>query len=149
MWFKKRLLSSQLLLSIHFCVFVCAHSLNCVRLCDPMDCGLPGSSVHGVFQAILERVVISYSKGVFPTWGWNLCLLRLPHWQEYSLPLCHLRSLYIYSSVKYIHIVVQYISKTCKSCKFETLPIKHLFPPLLVKPEVTAIQLSVSMTLTS
>ena len=35
-------------------------------LCDPMDCSLPGSSVHGIFQAkILERVVISSSKGSF------------------------------------------------------------------------------------
>ena len=31
--------------------------------CDPMDCSLPGSSVHGVFQArILEWVAISYSR---------------------------------------------------------------------------------------
>ena len=28
-----------------------------VALCDPMDCGLPGSSVHGIFQArVLEWV---------------------------------------------------------------------------------------------
>ena len=31
--------------------------------CDPMDCSLPGSSVHGIFQArILEWVAISFSK---------------------------------------------------------------------------------------
>ena len=30
-----------------------------------MDCSLPGSSVHGMFQArILERVAISYSRGL-------------------------------------------------------------------------------------
>ena len=28
-------------------------SLSRVRLCDPMDCSLPGSSVHGIFQAIV------------------------------------------------------------------------------------------------
>ena len=34
----------------------------CLTLCDPMDCSLPGSSVHGVFQAIvLERIAISFS----------------------------------------------------------------------------------------
>ena len=34
--------------------------LSCVQLCDPMDCGLPGSSVHGILQTrILERVAIS------------------------------------------------------------------------------------------
>ena len=39
-------------------------SLSCVRLfCDPMDCSLPGSSVHGIFQArILEWVAMSSSR---------------------------------------------------------------------------------------
>ena len=31
---------------------------------DPLDCNLPGSSVHGIFQArILERDALSFSKG--------------------------------------------------------------------------------------
>ena len=30
-----------------FCVFVHALWLSRVRLCDPMDCSPPGSSVHG------------------------------------------------------------------------------------------------------
>ena len=33
-------------------------------LCDPMDCSLPGSSVHGIFQAIvLEWIAIFFSRG--------------------------------------------------------------------------------------
>ena len=33
-------------------------------LCDPRDCSLPGSSVHGISQArILEGVAISFSRG--------------------------------------------------------------------------------------
>ena len=36
----------------------------CLTLCDPMDCGLPGFYVHGIFQArILEWVAISFSSG--------------------------------------------------------------------------------------
>ena len=32
-------------------------------LCDPMDCSLPGSTIHGIFQArILEWVAISFSR---------------------------------------------------------------------------------------
>ena len=32
-------------------------------LCDPMECSLPGSSVRGIFQAvILEWVAISFSR---------------------------------------------------------------------------------------
>ena len=35
---------------------------SCPTLCDPMDCSLPGSSVHGIFQAwIPEWVAISFS----------------------------------------------------------------------------------------
>ena len=37
---------------------------SCPALCDPMDCSLPGSSVHGIFQAIvLEWIAISFSRG--------------------------------------------------------------------------------------
>ena len=37
---------------------------SCLTLCDPMDCSLPGSSIHGIFQArVLEWVAISYSRG--------------------------------------------------------------------------------------
>ena len=36
----------------------------CLTLCDPMDCILPGSSVHEIFQARkLEWVAISSSRG--------------------------------------------------------------------------------------
>ena len=36
----------------------------CLTLCDPVDCSLPGSSIHGILQArILERVAISFSRG--------------------------------------------------------------------------------------
>ena len=38
-------------------------SLSCPALCDPMDYSLPGSSIHGIFQAkILEWVAISFSR---------------------------------------------------------------------------------------
>ena len=56
------------------CVCVCArararthtrmNALSCLVLCDPMDCNLPGSSVHGISQArIQEWVAISFSRG--------------------------------------------------------------------------------------
>ena len=33
----------------------------CLSLSDPMDCSLPGSSAHGIFQArVLEWVAIMY-----------------------------------------------------------------------------------------
>src|SRR5574341_884087 len=57
---------------------VCCHSLFqcmklksesevaelCPTLSDPTDCSLPGSSVHGIFQAVvLEWIAISFSRG--------------------------------------------------------------------------------------
>ena len=39
-----------------------AHS--CLTFSDPMDCSLPGSSVHGIFQArVLEWGAIAFSRG--------------------------------------------------------------------------------------
>ena len=37
---------------------------SCPTLRDPMDCSLPGSSAHGIFQArVLEWLAISFSRG--------------------------------------------------------------------------------------
>ena len=48
----------------------------CPVLCKPMDCSLPGSSVHGILQVrILEWVVISFLQGIFCIQGSNPVLL--------------------------------------------------------------------------
>ena len=48
----------------------------CLILCNPMDCSLPGSYVHGILQArILQWAATPSSKGIFPTQGSNLGLL--------------------------------------------------------------------------
>ena len=44
---------------------------SCPTLCDPMDCSLPGSSVHGIFHG--------KSIGV----GCH-CLLRVHYWKEWK-----------------------------------------------------------------
>ena len=49
---------------------------SCPALCDPMDCSLPGSSVHGNFQAIvLEWIAISFSSA----WKWTVKVKSLSH----------------------------------------------------------------------
>ena len=46
------------------CVCVCVCDLVVSTLCDPVDCRLSGSSLHGIFQArILKWVAISYFRG--------------------------------------------------------------------------------------
>ena len=56
-----RYITSWFSLCIYDCV--CAPLLSVIWLCDPMSCNMPGSSVHGIFQArILEWVAISSSR---------------------------------------------------------------------------------------
>ena len=65
--------SPNTLLAIAYCpldssdMHVCMHAKSLqshLTLCNPMDCSLPGSSVHGIVQAkILEWVAISSSRG--------------------------------------------------------------------------------------
>ena len=45
---------------------------SCPSLWDPMDCSLPGSSLHGIFQArILEWVATSFSRGSSQPRDWT------------------------------------------------------------------------------
>ena len=56
---------------------------SCVRLCDPMDCSLPGSTVHGILQArTLEWVAISFSNA----WKWKVKVKSLSRVQLLSTP---------------------------------------------------------------
>ena len=86
-----------------FCM--CAKSLqSCLTLCDPADCSLSGTSVHGILQArILKWVVISLSRG--SSWPrnqsnpcflnclslpvaysfLNMCLFHFHPWRVFSL----------------------------------------------------------------
>ena len=44
-----------------------------LTLSDPMDCSLPGSSVHGIFQArVLEWGAIAFSGSTREAWEWTL-----------------------------------------------------------------------------
>ena len=45
-------------------VHCCLVAKSCLTLCDPVDCRLPGSSVHSISQVrILKRVAISLARG--------------------------------------------------------------------------------------
>ena len=49
----------------------------CLTLCDPMDCSLPGFSVHGILQARILGVSCYFlPQGIFPTQGSNPGLLH-------------------------------------------------------------------------
>ena len=70
---------------------------SCPALCDPMDCSLPGSSVHGNYPG--KNTDVGYHsllQGIFPTQRLNLSLLhcrqilyRLSHQGSLSSRLQH------------------------------------------------------------
>ena len=48
------------------------HAHLCLILCDPMDCSMPGSSIHGIPQArILGWVAIFFSRGSYQPRDWT------------------------------------------------------------------------------
>ena len=52
--------------------FACSVASVVSDSCNPMDCSLPGSSVHGMLQArILEWVAISFSRGSSQPRDWT------------------------------------------------------------------------------
>ena len=66
----------QYTLSFHSTLRACESesevAQSCPTLCDPMDCSLPGSLVHGIFQArILEWAAISFSRGSSQPRDWT------------------------------------------------------------------------------
>ena len=72
----------------------CAQSFqSCPTLCDPVDCSLPGSSIHGILQdRILKWVAMISSRGSFLAQGSNLHLLCLLNWQTVLYRWRHLGS---------------------------------------------------------
>ena len=70
-------------------VCVCMLSrYSCVRLCEPMDYSLPGSSIHGFLQPrILEWITMPSSRGSSQPRDRTHVSYVYPHWKAGSLPL--------------------------------------------------------------
>ena len=72
---------------------------SCPTLCNPMDCSLPYSSIHGVFQArVLEWVAISFSRGSSQprdqTWVSRIVVRCFTIWATREVTLFQSRSKY-------------------------------------------------------
>ena len=69
------------------CAVLCSVAQSCLTLCNPVDCSLPGSSVHGDFSGKSTGVGCHFLlQGIFLDQGSSP---RLPHWQADALPLSH------------------------------------------------------------
>ena len=70
---------------------------SCPTLCEPMDCSLPGSFVHGIFQArVLEWGAIAYSAVQFHAF-WQVYNVSIPYYivKQFHLPKNLLCSIYL------------------------------------------------------
>ena len=73
------------------CVCVCSVAQSRSTFCSPMDCSLPGSSVHGIFQACWSGPPFP-PRGGLPDPGSTPALLHHSHWQVDSWSPHHLGS---------------------------------------------------------
>ena len=71
----------------HNCAVLCLIAQSCPALCDPMDCSLPGSSVHG--DSLGKNTGVgchALLQGIFPTQGLNPGLW---HFRKFHYHLSH------------------------------------------------------------
>ena len=97
---------------------------SCPTLCNPMDCGLPGSSVHRIFQArILEWIAVSFSRGIFLTQGSNLGLL---HRRQTLYHLSHQGRLLLFQLQNFQNVMMSHLlwmaGQLKNSCKYFATP---------------------------
>ena len=130
----------------------------CPTLFDPMDCSLPGSSVHGISQArILQWIAISYCRGSSWSMAWNCIssvscigwwiLLPLHHTNhktivhpKWNQAMCTL-NFFSFIFISWRLITSQYCSGFCHTLKWISHgltcvphPEPHLPPPSSFHP---------------
>ena len=99
---------------------------SCLTLSDPMDCSLPGSSIHGIFQArILEWGAIAFSD-----------CIRVPHLNSPNLfknlfGMASTTTLCVFVKVPNDFHVIQF-SSVAQSCPTLCNPMNHSMPGLPV-----------------
>ena len=92
---------------------------SCPTLWDPMDCSLPASTIHGIFQArVLERVAIAFSV-IFPD------PLTMDIFSSLILPQAScFRGFYMFSSFEDIKLSYSYTTAHF-SCTLHDARYKH------------------------
>ena len=64
-WKKAMTNLCQSLEILKSCVYARSVTQSCLTLCNPVDCSLPGSSIHGILQArILKDMFLLFNKNL-------------------------------------------------------------------------------------
>ena len=94
-----------------------AYVFSCVRLCDPIDCSPPGSSVRGISQQEYWNGLPFPFPGDLPNPGTEPAFLCLLHYRQILLPLNHRGSP---SKIQEEHL--KHNSKKTKTAQFKNGP---------------------------
>ena len=108
---------------------------SCLTLCDPMDCSLPGSSIHEIFQAkVLQWVAISFSRGSSRsrdrTWVSRIARRRFTIWatNAFFAPIV----IIMIFSLNFLNILFSYVELSLHfNNNFHLIMIYNLFNILL------------------
>ena len=103
---------------------------SCLTLSDPMDCSLPGSFVHGIFQArILEWGAIAFSDCIHVTH------LNSPNLFKNLFGMASTTILCVFVKVPNDFHVIQF-SSVAQSCPTLCNPMNHSMPGLPVNHQL-------------
>ena len=111
-------LITRVIIALITITVLCAKSpQSCTSLCDPMDCSLPGSSVHGIFpERILELVAKSSLRGSSGPRDWTriFCIACRFFTAEYNIN----STLWYYATEFHLYIRKFIQTKTMKWTQF-------------------------------
>ena len=94
---------------------------SCQTLRDPVDCSLPGSSIHGIFQArVLEWGAIASLISCSKLYKINLPSMIFIRWSLTALTKCEFNSNYVQTASK----TFKY---SCRTLTEESLKYKDIF----------------------
>ena len=97
---------------------MCSVAQSCPTVCHPMDCSLPESSVHGIFQARMLEWVAVFSSRVSsgPRYQTHISYISSFFKKEYKYKFLLLFSYSVVSNSLQPHGVQQHPSKSCHLC---------------------------------